>query len=670
MPRSRRPSLLLVTLLASAVELLLPAQARAEAGGRIQGRIVGARDKGPLSGVAISATSPALQGARLAVTDSGGWFDLPLLPPGIYTVDVSLDGYQAFSQEALDVHEGQTLRLVRSLRPEGAAGVFETLPPAPGLDAASARTGGAVTAEMMALVPYGRPRGFEQAATAVPRVYRVGLDGLQIGSSAPGELATLLDGVDVTNPALRQPWLSLLQELVQELDVTTAGGDAEQGRSTGGVLSVITPSGGNALHGSVFGSYSGTSDSEGGGELGGALVHDRLWFHAGVAGLSLPDSLQRGGARSQFAGKLTWLVAADQTLTFASHGDEGANGYTDASARYAGQLLDRSMEVDATAAAQHFGSSLGSASRLLAKVAATNQLRTGAVRHRLRYGLELERVTFAGVDDLRIAAFAQEAATLFERLTIEAGLRLERDPDSNDVWGTSTTESHLLPRVAVIYDPAGDGLAKIYASAGRYRAPPPLSFLSRELMSNPDGDTSDQVGGGAQLQFRRDLVVGVDYVHAYQPLVLGGVTSWPFRLQYDAATLSLTKLSTENYFLQASYTLSSWRASGSAADSPTALDHPNGLKLDAAYVYEVTARTSAALGLSFRAVQGGPAAAGGRFPWDTQLNLRGTLSYKLTPESTLAMTGDLYNVFDRDVQTSARSSSGPIAARASARLSF
>jgi hypothetical protein len=170
------------------------------------------------------------------------------------------------------------------------------------------------------------------------------------------------------------------------------------------------------------------------------------------------------------------------------------------------------------------------------------------------------------------------------------------------------------------------------------------------------------------MQFRRDLVVGVDYVHAYVPRD-PRLESVP--THYDAATLSLTKLSTENYFLQASYTLSSWRASGFSF--PSALDHPNGLKLDAAYVYEATARTSVALGVSFRAVQGAPALAspsGGRFPWDTQLNLRGTLLYKLTPESTLAMTGDLYNVFDRDVQTSAQSSSGPIAARASARLSF
>src|SRR5262245_47857592 len=47
----------------------------------------------PLPGVAIEAKSPNLQGARTAVTDNEGRFNLTLLPPGKYTITAQLQGF-------------------------------------------------------------------------------------------------------------------------------------------------------------------------------------------------------------------------------------------------------------------------------------------------------------------------------------------------------------------------------------------------------------------------------------------------------------------------------------------------------------------------------------------------------------------------------------------------
>src|SRR5579859_6860049 len=56
-----------------------------------------------LPGVTVAATSPQLQGDRTAVTDSTGTFRIPSLPPGTYTVKVTLSGFQDLTQENVTV---------------------------------------------------------------------------------------------------------------------------------------------------------------------------------------------------------------------------------------------------------------------------------------------------------------------------------------------------------------------------------------------------------------------------------------------------------------------------------------------------------------------------------------------------------------------------------------
>src|SRR5207244_9094459 len=50
---------------------------------------------GVLPGVTVTATSPALQGSRVATTDAKGGYVLPLLPPGTYRVEYALTGLKS-----------------------------------------------------------------------------------------------------------------------------------------------------------------------------------------------------------------------------------------------------------------------------------------------------------------------------------------------------------------------------------------------------------------------------------------------------------------------------------------------------------------------------------------------------------------------------------------------
>src|SRR5436190_21591202 len=53
----------------------------------------------PLPGVTITVSSPALQGTRTTVTGEGGGYPFPALPPGVYTVQMSLEGLQPVTRK-------------------------------------------------------------------------------------------------------------------------------------------------------------------------------------------------------------------------------------------------------------------------------------------------------------------------------------------------------------------------------------------------------------------------------------------------------------------------------------------------------------------------------------------------------------------------------------------
>ena len=81
-----RCSLALVALLAAA------APALAQPTGRLAGHIED-EDHSPLPGAMVTVTSPALMGVRTEVSDANGGINFHSLPPGVYTVDVELDGF-------------------------------------------------------------------------------------------------------------------------------------------------------------------------------------------------------------------------------------------------------------------------------------------------------------------------------------------------------------------------------------------------------------------------------------------------------------------------------------------------------------------------------------------------------------------------------------------------
>lgn len=277
----------------------------------VTGIVTDAATSKPVPDVVITATSPALQGEEVVVTDSSGLYRLGQLPAGVYTLKLEKESFKPYSRTDINVRTDRTVRVNIQLQPEAVQGdTVVVVGKPPTVDIGSTTTGTNVGKDFINNIAFIQPNGsgvrsFESLAAVAPQVvadeYGYGFSGAQ----SPENLY-LVDGVSTSDPAFGTNGAQFPVEFVEEANVITGGYQAEYGRATGGVLNVVTKSGSNEFHGMVWGNWSpgalsGTPkviDSAAsaisaqtkplntidfGAEVGGPIIKDRLWFFVGFA---------------------------------------------------------------------------------------------------------------------------------------------------------------------------------------------------------------------------------------------------------------------------------------------------------------------------------------------------------------------------------------------------
>jgi outer membrane receptor protein involved in Fe transport len=290
--------------------LLAATPAGAQGTSVLTGSVVDAATKKPVADVVVTATSPALQGEEVAVTDASGLYRLPQLPPGEYTVRFDREGYQPYARTGIFLRLETTVRLSVELLPEGLQEEITVVAQAPTVDVGSSTVGANVNTDFARRISMAAPggrgssvRSFESLSEVAPGAQR-DTYGVSINGTSSPENGFVVDGLSVGDPAFGVLGTQLSVEFIQEFNVITGGFMPEYGRATGGVLTAVTKSGSNEFHGSVFGTYSpgaltgakissireraiGTelslwNQGDMGVELGGPILKDKLWFFAGV----------------------------------------------------------------------------------------------------------------------------------------------------------------------------------------------------------------------------------------------------------------------------------------------------------------------------------------------------------------------------------------------------
>ena len=341
--------------------VFLSALAAAQTTGEIRGTVVDARGGG-LPGATVDVTSPSLQGSRTTVTGAGGSFQLPALPPGTYKVTVTLAGFGKAEQQT-QVRLDATTSVAVTLQVAATEQIVVT-GEAPVVDVSTTTGGSNYGSSVIDRLPVGR--NYTDIVKSNPGVSQDRADrqgraaALTVYGSTSAENSFIIDGVDTTNVIRGLQGKVINNEFIQEVEVKTDSYRAEYGNATGGIINVITKSGGNTFNGSVFGRYNSAAlranevftanDSDTftgtltpaeekwdyGANLGGYFVKDRVWFFGAYnrvtdnqqisppRGVVAGDEFPLDSVSNLWSGKVTVNVTTGVTLVGTAFSDPTA----------------------------------------------------------------------------------------------------------------------------------------------------------------------------------------------------------------------------------------------------------------------------------------------------------------------------------------------------------
>lgn len=281
--------------------------------------------KGSISGAVVDAQGAAVGSATVKVTskgtnqefsttsDSAGLFRLSLLPPESYRLEVSKQGFRKIVIDEVNVVVGADFGVGNiKLEVGEVTATVEVSSTLPLLESTEAQITNAFTPEKIEAFPgVLENQGLDKLALTVPGV--VNNRGLSFSNTNGTGFAVngirgrnndqQIDGQNNNDNSVGGPGLFVSDpEFVQEYQITTSNFGAEYGRNSGSVVNIITKSGTNNFHGSIFGTESNSAldalsntqkafeglkkparynDEFTGGTIGGPIRRDHLFFFGG-----------------------------------------------------------------------------------------------------------------------------------------------------------------------------------------------------------------------------------------------------------------------------------------------------------------------------------------------------------------------------------------------------
>jgi hypothetical protein len=278
-----------------------------EQAGTIGGTVVD-KDGAALPGVTVEITGP--RGTFSAITDVDGTYKFPRLASATYKLAAKLDGFVTAEVPGVDLTLGKELKVNFTLQPGSFEEAITVAAENVVIDVTKSQTATSIRREDLELLPRGRDftTVVAQAAGASDEAF---LGGISIDGASGSENRFVMDGVDTTHPQDGVSGQSMVTDFIEEVQVKTAGYNAEYGGALGGVINAITKSGGNEFHGWVGAYYADSSWNgdvrpspyetncvdggdctitydkddqtriEPGFAIGGPILRDKLWFYLG-----------------------------------------------------------------------------------------------------------------------------------------------------------------------------------------------------------------------------------------------------------------------------------------------------------------------------------------------------------------------------------------------------
>jgi outer membrane receptor protein involved in Fe transport len=214
-----------------------------------------------VAGAQVVAKSKATDSIRTATTGDTGYYKFELLPVGFYTVTVSKTGFAGVA-ETIEILIGQTATVNVELKTGSMSEIIEVTSEAPIVDLAKTSVSQNITpSEVEELPMVGRDvanlaylaPGVKATDSYDPTKNRYAI--FSVNGSGGRNVNVTVNGVDNKDNTVGGPVMQLPMEAVQEFQISTQRFSAENGRSEGAAINMITKQGTNSYHGSVFGYF-------------------------------------------------------------------------------------------------------------------------------------------------------------------------------------------------------------------------------------------------------------------------------------------------------------------------------------------------------------------------------------------------------------------------------
>ncbi len=272
--------------------------------GEINGKVTDKNGE-PLPGVTITAESPKLQGKRTTNTLIDGNFIIPLLPPGIYKLTFELQNFTTVIVDKVEVKLGLTTTVKVIMEEKKIEESVLVVAEPPLIDKSTADTSYRITSEDLVILP-------SQTRTVADIVkFAPGVTGVRMNTRrgttenglpsfrGEGEEGNnwLVDGLSVRGVRLAKDGVRVNFDALEEIQIISDPFSPEHASSFGGIVNVLTKSGGNEFHGEL-GTLFVDKSLQAGREpqlsisfepadysrynnyfnLGGPIKRDRIWF--------------------------------------------------------------------------------------------------------------------------------------------------------------------------------------------------------------------------------------------------------------------------------------------------------------------------------------------------------------------------------------------------------
>src|SRR3954471_1195178 len=254
---------------------------------------------GVLPGATVVAKNVETGLTRSAVTEPTGEFRVPALPPGTYSVTAELQGFGKETRPDIVLVIDQNAVINFMLKPAAVAEAVTVTGESPLVDTTKSDVSTSVSTQQIQDLPVASRRWID-LAMLTPGTSQDNIRGFFYrgnvnigGGTREYSNGFVVDGVNNTWAEMGEPRQNFAMDAIQEFKVSTSNYKAEYGLATGGLLTVVTKSGTNQLHGSgllFFRDASVTAQEafqttkpdyrryQYGGTVGGPIVKDKTHY--------------------------------------------------------------------------------------------------------------------------------------------------------------------------------------------------------------------------------------------------------------------------------------------------------------------------------------------------------------------------------------------------------